>query len=124
MNYQKMFNDKFCDFLKDLCQVFPEDKDFKLALSGVKLGLLADVKSVHTVFHETVVIPYSKQIMDKDEAFFLEKSYEGEFVDNGIDSMVDIVDKLKSYWKNLSDSNRTTVWKYLQLLTTLSGKLV
>jgi hypothetical protein len=118
MDYLQVFNDKFIDFLKDLSTVFPDDKDFKVALSSVRLLLMADKSCVHAIFNEKVVGPYSTKIMAKDEGFFLDKSYDHEFED-----AIGIVEKLKSYWKSLSEENRIVVWKYLQILVVLDTKI-
>ena len=120
MDYLQVFNTKFLDFLKDLSSVFPEDKDFKVAQTSVKLILMGDKAIVSTIFKEKVVIPYSAKIMETDETFFLSKSYDNEFDTN---SAVGIVEKIKEYWINLSVENKTTVWKYLKLLVVLCQKI-
>ena len=57
------------------------------------------------------------------DSFFLENDY-SDIVDTSLDGMEDIVNKLKKYWGQLSDNNKTKIWDYLIALIKLSDLVV
>ena len=59
-----------------------------------------------------------QQILNRDEDFFLNSNYKQ---DNHNDNLI-IIKKLKDYWKNINNNNRETIWKYLEVIITLSSK--
>jgi len=112
------------EMLKDLSKVFPNDSDFRLYITSTRILLLANDKALRQIFHDQLVVPYEKKIMERDEAFFLEKDYNeySNSADKGTD-VNQIVSKLKGCWSSLNDENRDVVWKYLHLLLLLDKKM-
>lgn len=116
------FNKKFLEFLDDLIQTFPEDRDFRTFKSTVVIIINIDARKLRAVFN--IAIPkYKKHIMERDDQFFLANSYE-ELQEVDVDKQVtdELINKLKTYWVQLDETNRETIWKYLTLLVALNDR--
>ena len=123
LNYLQVFNDQFMNMVKDLAKVYPADADFRSFPTAIRGLLLANDKLVVNIFHNTVVGRYRDEIMKRDDAFFLTKSYEEYAQPGSAEAAADIVSKLKGCWHSLNGDNREIIWKYLHLLIALDDKL-
>ena len=112
-----MFNKKLLEFISDLILVCPDINPLKVFKMSVNMATITDKKLPESAFYETVVIPYGKKVVDKDEAFFLSESYDA--VKN---SDLNLIEQLKGTWRTLDACNKITVWNYLQVLLVLSNK--
>jgi len=118
------FNNVLTDFIDDCILVFPEDKDFMLYKKGVNLLVKVNPKKVLTVFAEYTSI-YREKILVKDEDFFLKTDYTEIVSSNSKYSESDIfniINKIKGYWVELDDNNKTKIWDYMILLINISDK--
>lgn len=107
--------DQFTSFLTELSEMFPEDPDFSLFLTSVRL--LKSTNPSLLVKHIYVnTIEYEDKIMTKDEKFFMEHTFEQhkENVD------MDILSKLKQYVSSMSPESKESVWKYCQNVVRLA----
>ncbi len=122
ITYLTAFNNLIIKFNNDLIETFPEENDFKIYKRGFELLFKANAKK-SCIFFKNYIINYRKKIIGKDETFFLENDY-SDIVDTSQDGMEDIVNKLKKYWAQLSDNNKTKIWDYLIALIKLSDLVV
>tara|TARA_Y100000401_G_C8230513_1_gene177870 strand:+ start:284 stop:685 length:402 start_codon:yes stop_codon:yes gene_type:complete len=116
-----IFNSKFDEFVKDLISLFPNDKDFKLLKNSFNLMKLADDKKPFELFARYSQ-NFEKQVQAKDERFFLDHDYE-DVVTKESNFTEDLVNKLKSYWKVMSEEDKEIIWKYLGLFFGLKNKI-
>jgi hypothetical protein len=116
-----LFNTKFSEFLGDLIQVFPEDKEFRQFKSSMTLLITIDEVKLHYIFNK-VIQPYRTNILSKNEDFFLKASYDelNDYQTSGVTG--ELINKLKTYWVELNDENHTIIWNYLTLLVKLSDR--
>jgi len=109
------FYDQFFQFIKELKAMYPEDPDFPLGATTLRL-----LKSTMPSFPIKQFYDSSKgfedQILSKNELFFLDHSF-NEFKEE-VD--FDILAKLKTYVKSMSDSSKDAVWVYIQNLYKLA----
>lgn len=121
MDYLKKFNDLFCDMIRDLVDVFPNDSELRLYKFAAETSIAADPRIANNIFNECLAIPYRDKIQSKDETFFLEKDYQ-EYAE-GDQSTMELFAKLKKCWKDLNEENRNTIWKYLNVMLNLNSKI-
>lgn len=129
LRYHESFNAKLEEFIKDLSSTFPEFSDLRTLRTSFILAKNMNAKLPQQLFKIYVEEKFGEQIMAKDEGFFMEHDYK-EIMDDaksssipGFDpTSVDIVGQLKSIWKDMTKENKDVVWKYLTVLTYLSGK--
>lgn len=115
MDIIDIFNSKLKEFLKDVVPLCPDLEDARKALN---LALVVDSSIAQVYFDKYVAQKYTTQILNKDESFFMSKTYDNE--DIAID--FDFIDKIKKVWKQLSVENKEAVWKYMQVLILLNSK--
>ena len=109
------FYDQLFQFIKELKAMYPEDPDFPLGETTLRL-----LKSTMPTFPIKQFYDASKefedQILSKNELFFLDHSFE-ELKE---EVNFDILSKLKTYLKNMSDPSKDAVWVYIQNLYKLA----
>jgi hypothetical protein len=113
-----LFNKKFEEFLNDLIDTYPDENELKTMKNMLDWTIkYMGSKVLQEMFNLSVAIPYSDRIIQKDESFFLEEcEYDPQYAD------INIINKLKNRWKQLSEENRTVVWKYMLVLLVLNHK--
>ena len=116
-----IFNSKFEEFVKDLITLYPNDKDFKMMKNSFNLMKLADDKKPFELFARYGG-NFEKQVQTKDESFFLDHSYT-DAVENESNFTEDLVNKLKSYWRDMGDNDKEVIWQYLGLFFGLKNKI-
>jgi len=120
MDFLGKFNKTFKEFTNDLVQSFPNDPDFKMYKIAVSAAMIMNENLVIGVFKEKVIDLYSDKILAKDDAFFMDNSYnelQGEFSEASA-----IIQKLKGYWSGMSTEDRDVVWRYFVVLVKLGQK--
>lgn len=106
--------DQFTSFVTELSQMYPEDPDFPLFLTSVRLLKTTNPSLLGKYIVENTA-PYEEQIMKKDEKFFLDHTFESH---DGVD--MDILSKLKTYVSSMSETTKEHVWKYCQNIIRLA----
>ena len=115
MSIYDLFNKKLAEFIDDLIYIYPNINDFKVFRTTSYAASIIDVKAPQAYFHAYVVEPFEAKIMGRDEQFFMRQNYDDETSEN-----LDIIAKLKHVWGKMSEPNKDTIWKYLQVLVYLS----
>jgi len=101
--------DQFFSFLGELKQMYPEDTDFAIYETSVRM-----LKSTNPSLLGKYIVEYTQdfkaQIESQDEKFFLDYSFNeyGEHVD------LNIFSKLKKYYADMSTDSKANTWKYIQ----------
>ncbi len=107
--------DQFFSFLNELIEIYPDDVDFSIFLSSLKM-----LKSTNPSLLPTYIVEYTsqfnEQILNADESFFIDYSFDeyGKHVD------LNIFSKLKKYFKEMNEKSKQNVWKYTQNIVKLS----
>ena len=114
--YIDMFNRKLCEFIDDLTCSFPELNDFKLFKNMLELAIYIDKKSPHKMFDNTVAKLYRDKIISKNEDFFLDEQYNTAYND------INLINKLKTVWKTIDNSNKEIIWQYMNVLLILNDR--
>jgi len=107
--------DQFTSFVTELIQMYPDDPDFSLFLTSLRLLRSTNPSLLVKYVYENTSA-FENQILNKDEGFFVDYSFD-EFSEN-VD--LNIFPKLKQYVKNMSPSTKDNVWKYIQNIYRLS----
>jgi hypothetical protein len=111
----ELFNRKLVEFVDDLIVTFPQFADF-VGYRTLLMGAIAlDKTSPRQIFNQTVAIPYEKYILEKNEVFLLQETY-------ATTTKQGLVDQLKQVWRTMDDSNKESIWKYMQVLVILNRK--
>lgn len=118
-----VFNEKFSEFIKDLIETFPDDKDFKLCKQSFTLLQMVDDKKPAEMF-QIYAMKYKERIMNKEENFFLKHDFKEELEKSDDPNFsVELLLKLKQCWKTLEQKNKDVIWSYLELLYKIENKI-
>lgn len=118
-----VFNEKFSEFIKDLIETFPDDKDFKLCKQSFTLLQMVDEKKPVEMF-QIYAMKYKEKIMNKEESFFLKHDFKEELSSSDDQNFsVELLLKLRECWKNLEQKNKDVIWSYLELLYKVENKI-
>lgn len=131
------FVDLLRRFSRDLSTTYAEvDGDLKQIHSSIVLFTSTCPEKCRDMFHEHVVVPYGSEIDNQNESFFMSDNFvndvskrESKFLDavsrltvpSG--NVADLVLRLRSIWKNVSEADKENIWKYLSALTHLSRRI-
>lgn len=107
--------DQFTSLLTELSEMYPEDPDFSMFLTSVRIAKSANPNMVLKYMYESVS-EYETQIMSKDEKFFLEQSFE-QHKEN---VNMDVFSKMKDYFATMNTDSKESVWKYCQNILRLA----
>ena len=113
------FFDQLLTFLGELKEMYPDDPDFPLGITSVRMMRPVNPAMIPTFFYDSAKA-FESEILSKNEKFFLDHSF-GEF---GADVDFNLLSKLKQYVQNMSQTSKDSVWVYVQNLYRLSKALV
>jgi hypothetical protein len=110
----KTFFDQLITFLGELKEMYPDDPDFPLGLTSVKMMRNMNPSVVVKMFYDTAK-PYDSEISSRNENFFLDHSFSDvEDVD------FNLLNKLKQYVRGMSAESKISVWVYVENLYKLA----
>ena len=115
------FNNVISQFIDDLIKTFPEEREFRKFKTGFSLLKSTNNKKIVQVF-KFYIENYREQINNRDDNFFIVTDSE-TLSDSDDNSIANLLDKLKVYWKLLSENNKDKIWQYLNTLIILSNKI-
>jgi hypothetical protein len=102
-----VFNKKLMEFVKEVIEMYPDNKDFKSMRSQLRMIMSSAENLPIQKFKELVTIPYSKKIYEKEDL-------------SG--TPFESFNYLKKMWKTTTPTTKEAMWKYVELLTKLSEK--
>jgi hypothetical protein len=117
----KAFNTHFFEFVEDIINIFPENKDIKDSKTAFELFKKANPTSILKAWNFFVYTPYRDVIDAGNIDFFFDKDYKNDltYMSNA-NEIVKIIDTLREPVKNMGDTNKDHAMKYIQNLSKLS----
>jgi hypothetical protein len=112
------FFDQFMSFASELCEMYPDDSDFSMFATTLKLMKMTNPALVVKYVRDNV-LQFEDKIMKKDESFFLEY----DFAEYANDVDMNIFQKLRQYTSSMSRSSKNSVWTYIQNIVRLAKAL-
>lgn len=117
----KTFNEHFIEFVNDVANVFPNNRDISVTKNALIAIRKANPKLIVTCWKEYVVVPYAQKIEAGDLSFFIEKDYKGDLKDmDGNDAIIQKIDRLRGQVREMSDADQKKSMEYVQNLTKLA----
>ena len=124
MSFLKAFCIQLENMSEELSDLFHKDVNLRTVYNSIILLRKSNPRKLYEIFMQ-YVLRYEKQILKKDESFFLDKNYEDELIEmKTYDSKnINIIKCLKKYWSQMSDKSKENIWLYLNVLIKLSKKI-
>jgi hypothetical protein len=111
------FFNQYEDFLNQIKEVFPDDPDWKLYLSGLAIFRRTNPLIVVKKTWKWVS-KFEDTIYARDETFFLTMDY-SEYTE-GEEPLEQTIEKLRNMWSVLDAHNRRVVWDFINNITKLA----
>lgn len=114
------FNEQLINFLQEMCNLFPNDKKLSTFLFTVDLMKKANPRALMEQFKQ-YVYPFKKQILDKDESFFINNTF-SDSIEN--QSNMSEMLRIKQIWKSgdLTTHDKECIWNYFKVFIYLLDK--
>ena len=126
MSYLTTFTKYIQEFIDKLCDYYPEDKGFSNFKTYVLILKKTNPRKIFEMF-DSHCVKYTDQIKSKDEEFLLTTDFIQDkiHIKNIIDdsNAFDIMQKLRTYWKEMDHEMKENIWTYLNLFLMLSSKI-
>jgi hypothetical protein len=122
----KIFNTQLLNFSSAMSERFPNNRDLKVALTGLKTLSSMNPKKTMELFL-TYTYKYRDIVMSKDEQRLINTDFSvdlkqcKELVENP-ENTNEVIETLRKNWTELSSEEKDNIWKYLQVLMTLTDK--
>lgn len=118
----KTFNNHFFEFLTDIIEIFPENKDIAAAKKSFENIKKMNPSIIIKVWFNYVYTPYRDVIDSGNIEFFFEKDYNADLqtVANGAE-IIKMIDIMRDPVKQMSGVNKDHSMKYIQNLSKLSN---
>jgi hypothetical protein len=121
-NILTTFNDHFVEFVTDIHNVFPEDRDILVAKNGLIAIRKANPKMIVKIWNIYIVSKYQEQIEKGDISFFVNKDYSTDLENSdNSNKIMDSINRLREPIKMMGEDNQKKVMKYIQNLTKLAA---
>jgi hypothetical protein len=116
MDYPAHLKSQILQFLDEIIEQFPTEKDFLLGKMAITYLDPQSVVNMCTQY----VLPFKTQILNKDEKFFLNDQF--LFTNKNVDAITNI----KRIWLSdkLDTDDRETVWLWFKTFALLIDKIV
>ena len=112
--YLSAFNRKMMEFVDEMIELVPEEGQFRAYKTGLEILVSSTPRVPMKFYNDLVLAPYGQQIAARDESFFLDTVLTDDLATSHDD--MTIVPKLREYWADLDQDNKTAIWAYLILL--------
>jgi len=109
------FFDQFSAFSTELCEMYPDDADFSMFSTTLKMMKMTNPSLIIKYVRDNV-LQFEDKIMRSDETFFLDYDF-AEYAET-VD--MNIFQKLRQYISSMSPSSKISVWTYIQNIVRLA----
>ena len=113
------FNNNLNKFINELIKTYSQEQNFVVFKNTILLMQRVNPRKVLSLFIE-YIDPYKEKLLKRDESFFLNENYSNILSQTkDKDNAWQLIDKLKLYWKDTSETNKNVIWNYFKQLITL-----
>lgn len=121
MSLLKAFTTQINNLIIELYEVLPYNKDIALNKTAIELLISTNPRILYNAFI-TYVMPYKNQIMERDDAFFLNETIRSTDAVNR--QVVKTLTILRNSWSRLTESTQNNVWLYFAVLINLCERVM
>ena len=120
----KTFNKQLSEFIDDVSNIFPGEKDVIVLSTFMKTVMYGKPRAIIEVWYNNITLKYNNEIENGEIEYFLNKDYSDDLQSApGSTETLDAINKLRSTIKLAfeQDVNKEKTIKYMQNLTKLSN---
>jgi len=113
----KAFNNHLLEFVEDIIRIFPNNLDIKTGKTFIEGMKRANPKKIITYWKENILEIYEEQILEADQAFFINKDYSNDIGNER--QTLKVLEDIRGLVRTTSQENKDKAMKYIQNLTKL-----
>ena len=112
------FNNHITDFFNDVCRIFPDNSDLKIAQTSLSTFRKMNPKLIIGIWKEYIVDKYRIEIEEGDMRFFVERNYTSDLKGVGqAAKILEKIDTLREPIRQMGEDNLKKSCEYIQNLT-------
>jgi len=114
------FNSKLFEFVEDLADTYPEEKDILSALEALRLLKKMNPRLIHSGFMEYIYPDFHKPVMDMDEDALIRKAksmLEGEHKEYAVAYII-----FDRHWATMTEANKKAIWNWCKVIVVLAER--
>jgi hypothetical protein len=115
-----VFNNKLIEFVEDLTESYPEEKEIRNAVDALKAIKRMNPKLLHSGFMEYVYPEFHTPVMNEDEVSLIKTAHSALHGEHSEYSFAYII--FDRHWTGMSDDNKKAIWNYCKVLVILAER--
>jgi len=119
-NLLTAFNSKLFEFVEELADTYPEEKDISSALDSLKLLKKVNPKLIHSGFMEYIYPDFHEPVMNEDETTLIAKAKEmttGSYKDYAVAYII-----FDRHWSGMTEANKKAIWNWCKVIVILGRR--
>lgn len=115
------FNNKLLEFVEDLSETYPEEKDIKVALDALKMLKKANPRLIHSGFMDYVYPEFHIPVKSEDENALIAKAktvLNSEHKDYAFAYII-----FDRHWSTMSETNKKAIWAWCKVIVVLAERV-
>ena len=119
-NLLTAFNSKLFEFVEELADTYPEEKDIANALDSLKLLKKVNPKLIHSGFMEYIYPDFHEPVMNEDEATLIAKAKEmttGAYKEYAVVYII-----FDRHWSGMTEANKKAIWNWCKVIVILGRR--
>ena len=119
-NLLTAFNSKLFEFVEELADTYPEEKDIANALDSLKLLKKVNPKLIHSGFMEYIYPDFHEPVMKEDETELISKAHQmvnGEHKDYAVAYII-----FDRHWSTMTEANKKAIWNWCKVIVILGRR--
>lgn len=114
------FNSKLLEFIEELADTYPEEKDISNALDALRLLKKVNPRLIHSGFMEYMYPDFHQPVMSEDETTLIKKAKEminGEHKDYAVAYII-----FDRHWSTMTEANKKSIWNWCKVIVILAQR--
>ena len=114
------FNSKLLEFIEELADTYPEEKDISNALDALRLLKKVNPRLIHSGFMEYIYPDFHQPVIKEDETTLIKKAKEminGEHKDYAVAYII-----FDRHWTTMTEANKKAIWNWCKVIVILGQR--
>ena len=114
------FNTKLFEFVEDLADTYPEEKDIISAKESLNLLKKINPKLIHSGFMEYIYPDFYEPVINEDETKLIAKAKEmttGAYKEYAVAYII-----FDRHWSTMTEANKKAIWNWCKVIVILARR--
>ena len=117
MSTLSAFGTKLVEFFKELVDVFPDERDIKMAYEAISGAKRINPRLVLDMFHEHFYVDFHRAVAERDVDLLVHLGQQK--IQQKFNYIMPAIAIFNKHWDTLTVPNQEAIWAYLKLLCVL-----